>query len=370
MRTKVEGNVSFRKLEESDIPKIDADYLDGKNLVEEGYYIVWVDSDPSKYVYMKTFGPVDPNVEPTFNLAPYAYIDHCGFLGDYLYIDTAAIENDETRNLPRQISVHFVEDVPGENTAIFKSDETGNYYMRISSYPREQFARWVTAHKKHGCWEDGSHIRPNVSFVMGEARETVRATTWNGSAVYSDQFDLRFEGIDRCDKCGGMFSFGRMSYTDDPNAKYHKLCKECYQQTIEFEEMEAENKRRKEALSFVIKMRFFESPNFSMTSDGEEVVLAKVPSQETARLFVNSYAIEVLKEYCGAALTRVEDIPDDSGFSVKYNGDGSVIQRICFNEYTACLFTIEKLCPNCGCNPQDEPYCMEATHCPQCGMEL
>ena len=25
------------------------------------------------------------------------------------------------------------------------------------------------------------------------------------------------------------------------------------------------------------------------------------------------------------------------------------------------------ICPNCGCNPQDEPYCMVATHCPKCG---
>ena len=24
-------------------------------------------------------------------------------------------------------------------------------------------------------------------------------------------------------------------------------------------------------------------------------------------------------------------------------------------------------CPNCGFNPQDEPYCMEPTHCPKCG---
>ena len=24
-------------------------------------------------------------------------------------------------------------------------------------------------------------------------------------------------------------------------------------------------------------------------------------------------------------------------------------------------------CPNCGCNPQNEPYCMVATHCPKCG---
>ena len=370
MRTKIESKVSFRKLKESDIPKIDADYLDGKNLVDEGYYIVWVESDPSKYVYMKTFGSVDPSVEPTFDLTPYAYIDHCGFLGDYLYIDTAAIENDETRNLPRQIHVHFVEEIPGENAAIFKSDETGNYYKRISSYPREQFARWVVAYKHRGGWEDGSHIRPNVSFVMGDARETVRASTWNGSAVYSDQFDLRFEGIDRCDKCGGIFLFGRMFCTDDPDAKYHKLCKECYQQTVEFEEMEAEKRRRKEALSFVVKMRFFESPNFSMTSDGEEVVLAQVTSQETARLFVNSYALEVLKECCGNDLARIEDIPDDSGFSVEYSEDKSVIQRIRFDEYIACLFTIEKTCPNCGCNPQNEPYCMEETHCPQCGIEL
>ena len=24
-------------------------------------------------------------------------------------------------------------------------------------------------------------------------------------------------------------------------------------------------------------------------------------------------------------------------------------------------------CPNCGCNPADEPYAMEFTHCPECG---
>ena len=24
-------------------------------------------------------------------------------------------------------------------------------------------------------------------------------------------------------------------------------------------------------------------------------------------------------------------------------------------------------CPNCGYNPQDKPYCMDATHCPKCG---
>lgn len=28
---------------------------------------------------------------------------------------------------------------------------------------------------------------------------------------------------------------------------------------------------------------------------------------------------------------------------------------------------INYICPNCGCNPQEEPYCMIATHCPMCG---
>jgi hypothetical protein len=29
--------------------------------------------------------------------------------------------------------------------------------------------------------------------------------------------------------------------------------------------------------------------------------------------------------------------------------------------------TINFICPNCGCNPQEEPYYMVATHCPICG---
>ena len=27
-------------------------------------------------------------------------------------------------------------------------------------------------------------------------------------------------------------------------------------------------------------------------------------------------------------------------------------------------------CPNCGCNPNEKPYAMEATHCPQCGYNF
>jgi hypothetical protein len=32
--------------------------------------------------------------------------------------------------------------------------------------------------------------------------------------------------------------------------------------------------------------------------------------------------------------------------------------------------TTYKKCPNCGFNPEQEPYCMEATHCPKCGYNF
>lgn len=195
MKIKTEGKVHVRKLTVDDILSINnMDHLDGKNLVQDGYYKVWLESDPEKYVYMKTFGGLDPD-NPSFDLSPYAYIDQCGFLGDYLHIDLAAIQNDDRISLPRSIEVEYIADVSGENTKIFRSKESGQYYMRVSSYPREQFARWMTAHRSRGRWEEDNCIRPNVSFTMRGARETVRASNWNGSAVYADQFDLRFEKI-------------------------------------------------------------------------------------------------------------------------------------------------------------------------------
>ena len=65
--------------------------------------------------------------------------------------------------------------------------------MRVSSYPRENFARWLTAYKSHGRWEDGATIRANVIFNLNGETEKVTATNWNGSAVYSDHFNPKFE---------------------------------------------------------------------------------------------------------------------------------------------------------------------------------
>ena len=192
MRSKVEGKVFVRQLTNEDIPMIDADHLNGRHMVYAGYYLVWLDSDPSKYVYMRTFGGLDPE-EPGFDLTPYAYIDHCGFLGDFLQIDLAEIRNNEYNNPPKEIFVEFLEDVPGINAKIFVCPETKAHYMRLSSYPNEQFARWMSAYRQFGHWEEDGSIRANITFVMGEARELVRCSNWNGDAVYKDQFDIRFE---------------------------------------------------------------------------------------------------------------------------------------------------------------------------------
>ena len=66
--------------------------------------------------------------------------------------------------------------------------------MRVSSFPREQFARWLTAYKREGRWEDGATVRANVVFSLDGETEKVTATNWNGSAVYSENFNRKFEG--------------------------------------------------------------------------------------------------------------------------------------------------------------------------------
>lgn len=76
------------------------------------------------------------------------------------------------------------------------SDDTlegDKHYMRTSSYPSENFARWLTAYKSHERWEDGAEIRANIIFDLDGETEKVMATNWNGCAVYSDHFNPKFE---------------------------------------------------------------------------------------------------------------------------------------------------------------------------------
>ena len=85
--------------------------------------------------------------------------------------------------------------------------------------------------------------------------------------------------------------------------------------------------------------------------------------------FVRFQVIEILRYYCGYHLHDIHDIPADSGFSVDMS-DPDAFCIVRYHEYSTNIFKIEKICPNCGCNPQDEPYCMEPTHCPVCGSDM
>lgn len=182
-------NAIIRKLTSGDIQSIDDEGLNGKHLVEYGYYKISLVDRPEIYCYTMEFGGLKPE-----EITPYLYIKS-GAFGEFLRIDFAAIKNDEARNPIKVIPVLFVESVPGENTHIYKSIESDKYYMRISSYPRESFARWLTAYKSQGRWEDGREMRANIIFDLNGETEKVTATNWNGCAVYQKNFNVNFESI-------------------------------------------------------------------------------------------------------------------------------------------------------------------------------
>lgn len=177
----------IKKLTREDIQAVDSDGLNGQYLVENEYYKITLKDRPEIYCYTRDFGGLEPE-----EIKPYLYIES-GVLGERLLVDIAAIKNDETRHPVKIIPVEFIESVPGENTRIYKNPDTNKYYMRISSYPRESFAEWLTAYKTHGRWEDGASIRANIIFDLDGETEKVTATNWNGCAVYSKYFNPKFE---------------------------------------------------------------------------------------------------------------------------------------------------------------------------------
>ena len=117
-------------------------------------------------------------------------------------------------------------------------------------------------------------------------------------------------------------------------------------------------------LRFKVKMTFFESPNFSLTSQGETVELARFKSKEDAEMFARSYALEILRYYYSPELRDFNECNGD--FRADFDGEDFCVIR--FGEYSANIFNIIELCPNCGCDATDEPYALaQNTHCPQCG---
>lgn len=114
---------------------------------------------------------------------------------------------------------------------------------------------------------------------------------------------------------------------------------------------------------YEIKHRFFESPNFSMFSEGEEVAIARLATKDAAKLLAEFYVLTIVNELLPYHIEDLMDLDDPCVSLVITDNE----YKICYDELTAGIVTIEAICPECGCNPHDEPYCMEATHCPECG---
>ena len=177
-----------RKLTKEDIKPINEEGLNGESLVDYGYYKVSLVENPDIYCYAREFGGVEPE-----EIGPYLYIEKSEYFGDALRIDYAAIQNDEQRNAIKLIPVVFVENDTKTNAKIFKNPETKRYYYRLSSFPREKFARWMTCEKRRGEWDALSEIRTNIFFSLNEQVEKVTCTNWNGPAVYEENFNEAFE---------------------------------------------------------------------------------------------------------------------------------------------------------------------------------
>lgn len=101
----------------------------------------------------------------------------------FLKIDWEKIANDPEFNKPLEINVSFVKELYGTNEGLFKGDN-GKYYIRQDN-PREECAVWLSAFKHKGEWVDNAPIRANVTFAMGEERETVQYSNWAGSGVWN-----------------------------------------------------------------------------------------------------------------------------------------------------------------------------------------
>ena len=112
------------------------------------------------------------------------YVEHSDFLEqDFLKVDWEKIANDPEFNKPLEINVSFVKELYRGGEMLFKG-ENGKYYIRQDN-AREECAVWLSAFRRHGEWEDNVPIRPNVTFVMGEERETVTYSNWAGPGVWN-----------------------------------------------------------------------------------------------------------------------------------------------------------------------------------------
>jgi hypothetical protein len=114
---------------------------------------------------------------------------------------------------------------------------------------------------------------------------------------------------------------------------------------------------------YVINQICFFPPNFSMFDAGEIVKVAECDDLNMANIVVESLMTCIINGLIDEPIKNIVDLNDDMIY-VEVVDDQ---YRIGYGDVTAAIFVIKEICPNCGCNPEDEPYCMKPTHCPQCG---
>lgn len=186
-RTYLQG-VSVRDLVESDRNRLTG--LNFQFMLEEGYKVLEV-GDLYAIVSRSDYDAFGRE-----RICDVVYVEHSDVLDeDFLKVDWERIANDPAFNKPLEISVKFVKDLYGTNERLFKG-ENGRYYIRQDN-AREQCAVWLLAFKHKGEWTDNAPIRPNVTFVLGNERETVRYSNWAGTIVGSEDYNKAFaNGVD------------------------------------------------------------------------------------------------------------------------------------------------------------------------------
>ena len=177
-------NVTVRDLDESDRDKCEG--LNFKYLLESKSKIFEIDD---LYVILNGMDYESFGKEKLCNVIykePSKFIDK-----DILRIDFEKIANDIEFNKPITIDVEFVENVEGTNDTIFKTIGKEKYYIRQDD-KRENCAKWYSAFKSEGLWQDNAPIRANVTFRLKDEIEKVSYSNWNGSGVSSKDYNEKF----------------------------------------------------------------------------------------------------------------------------------------------------------------------------------
>ena len=93
----------------------------------------------------------------------------------------------------------------------------------------------------------------------------------------------------------------------------------------------------KSEFTYEVRQRFFEPPNFSMFSDGEEVVVAQCINKDTAQIFAAAYVLVLLNKLLPQPIADIKALNDER-VSLTVT-DGQYV--IGYEEFTAQIISIE-----------------------------